>query len=115
MSTETKQAPSAGAMRAAKLIEAYWRDNFHETPSEEDMAELIDRETGVRKLLEALERLKKAVVGSIWVPLGTTGDESDWWRCELCNYTCRTVSKLTHNPTCPMSLAEAALRKARGD
>ena len=49
--------PSAGALRAAKMIEG----NFSTAPEPEDVlmsAQIIDRETGVAELSELLEAVK---------------------------------------------------------
>ena len=33
---------------------------------------------------ELLRELRKSVVAFVWEPMGTTGDESDWFACQLC-------------------------------
>lgn len=61
-------------------------------------------------MAEALRRLHKSVVGAICLPLGETGDESDWFQCIFCRGRTRDVrSKFPHTDSCPMSAARAAL------
>jgi hypothetical protein len=50
MTPAAKQRPTDGALRAARQIE-------HDPSSIESMAEFIDRETGVRELVELLENI----------------------------------------------------------
>jgi len=50
MTPAMKHEPTAGALRAAKQIE-------HNPSSHQSAAEIIDRETGVREVLELLENI----------------------------------------------------------
>lgn len=61
-------------------------------------------------MAEALKRLRKSVVSMVWEPMGSTGDESDWFQCQLCG--ARTRGSGGHKTDCPMSEAERVLRDA---
>ena len=49
--------PSAGALKAEKYIRASWRNWAVSRIPQNDLAEIIERETGLGELLEAAEKI----------------------------------------------------------